>query len=180
MELKIDNYLVEIIQNATEEAVSRLFQEHREKFYYCTLITTGEALCPVLSAWSQEALEREVQGEPNREELLDYLKWSYADSPYFAYGEEFFEAVKRTFIERWRELSTAEERIAEIEVRLNSMEQAMRNLDKKGLFGSGLQRLNIVINVEVMPPDYTNTRRAIRLNPEEAISEWLIEIAEEE
>ena len=33
------------------------------------------------------------------------------------------------------------------------MEQAMRNLDKKGLFGQGEKRLGIVINAEYMPPD---------------------------
>lgn len=30
-----------------------------------------------------------------------------------------------------------------------------------------------------MPPDYTNTEIALRLNPQEALTEWLEEIAEE-
>mgnify|MGYP003884806335 CR=1 FL=1 len=49
----------------------------------------------------------------------------------------------------------------EYKIRLNSMEQAMVNLDKEGLFGTGNERLKIVINAEVMPPDYTNTERAL-------------------
>jgi hypothetical protein len=35
-----------------------------------------------------------------------------------------------------------------------------------------------MINVEVMPPDSSNTVRAIRLNPPEAVKEWLKEAAE--
>ena len=53
-------------------------------------------------------------------------------------------------------------------------------LDNEGLFGTGEQRLKIVINVEVMPPNYGNTLRALRLNPREALNTWLEEIAEEE
>ena len=54
----------------------------------------------------------------------------------------------------------------------------MHNLDNEGIFGTGEKRLGIVINAEFMPPDYTNTERALRLNPKEAIQEWLDEIAE--
>ena len=46
------------------------------------------------------------------------------------------------------------------------------------MFGQGEQRLNIVINAEFMPPDYTNTERALRLNPQETLKEWLEEAAE--
>ena len=35
-----------------------------------------------------------------------------------------------------------------------------------------------MINVEVVPPDHTNTERAIRLNPPEAITQWLADAAE--
>ena len=55
----------------------------------------------------------------------------------------------------------------------------MHNLDMNGMFGQGEQRLGIVINAEFMPPDFTNTERALRLNPKEALEEWLEEIAEE-
>ena len=55
----------------------------------------------------------------------------------------------------------------------------MHNLDEKGIFGYGKQRLGIVINAKFMPPDYTNTERALRLNPHDALVEWLEEIAED-
>lgn len=76
-------------------------------------------------------------------------------------------------------LKKAEERQREVQVRINSMEKVMHNLDVKGMFGRGKQRLDIVINAEFMTPDYTNTERALRLNPQEALNEWLEEIAED-
>lgn len=179
MELKIDDILVEKIQNATKKALSELFKEHRERFYYCSLITTGEGLCPIISAWSYEALDRVANEGDNVEEEKYYLKWSYDETPYFAYGEEYFQEVNRLFLERMRLLKTQKEKEEEIKLRINSMEEAMHNLDMEGMFGSGEERMMIVINAEFMPPDYTNTERALRLNPKEALSEWLEEIAEE-
>ena len=179
MELEIDKDLIQIIQTATESALLKLFKEHNERFYYCSLITTGEGLCPIISAWSKEALERVANESDNVEEAKYYLKWSYSETPYFAYGEEFFREVKSVFIERMNNLNTVEERQREVQLRINSMEKVMHNLDVKGIFGRGIQRLNIVINAEFMPPDHTNTERAIRLNPQEALNEWLEEIAED-
>ena len=178
MNLEIDEKLVEIIQSATEKALLKLYEEHNESFYYCSLITTGEGLCPIISAWSMEALERVANESGDVEEAKYYLKWSYSETPYFAYGEEFFEDVKNVFIDRMNKLKTAEERQREVQLRINSMEKVMHNLDAKGMFGRGKQRLNIVINAEFMPPDYTNTERALRLNPQEALKEWLEEAAE--
>lgn len=178
MNLEIDEKLVEIIQSATENALIKLFEEHDESFYYCSLITTGEGLCPIISAWSMEALERVANESGDVEEAKYYLKWSYSETPYFAYGEEFFEDVKNVFIDRMNKLKTAEERQREVQLRINSMEKVMHNLDAKGMFGQGEQRLNIVINAEFMPPDYTNTERALRLNPQETLKEWLEEAAE--
>ena len=179
MDLEIDEDLVEIIQIATESALLKLFKEHNEKFYYCSLITTGEGLCPIISAWSVEALDRVASENDDVEEAKYFLKWSYSETPYFAYGEEFFKYVKAVFAERMNKLKTAEERDKEIQVRINSMEKVMHNLDAKGIFGQGTKRLNIVINAEFMPPDYTNTERALRLNPQEALKEWLEEAAED-
>ena len=179
MNLEIDEILVELIQDATQKALSKLFQEHKEKFYYCSLITTGEGVCPIISAWSEEALERVAKEEDNVEEAKYFLKWSYAETPYFAYGKEYFADVNKVFLERMRKLTTENEKDNEIQLRINSMEKVMHNLDMKGMFGKGKQRLGIVINAEFMPPDFTNTERALRLNPKDALNEWLEEIAEE-
>lgn len=58
------------------------------------------------------------------------------------------------------------------------MESAIVKLDRKGVFGHGGDRERIVVNVEVMPPDFTNTQRAVRLNPPEAVRTWIDEAAE--
>ena len=55
----------------------------------------------------------------------------------------------------------------------------MHNLDVNGMFGNGVKRLGIVINAEFMSPDFTNTERALRLKPREALDEWLEKIAKE-
>jgi HD-like signal output (HDOD) protein len=60
------------------------------------------------------------------------------------------------------------------------MESAVGRLDSEGTFGTGLERLGIVVLVEVMPPDHTNTERALRLNPREALTEWLNDAAEKQ
>lgn len=178
--LKLDVELVSKIKQASQKAILSLFSNHKEQFYYCSLITDGFANCPILSAWSWEALERETQKDNNVEEAKYYLKWSYADSPYCMYGNEYFSDIRKIFDQRNSLIHTEKERQNEFYIRMNSMERAMFELDEEGLFGTGKQRLGIVINVETMPPDYENTKRAIRLNPKAALDDWLEEIAEEE
>ncbi len=178
MNIPTEAELTEAIKNATRLAITSLFEKHPEKFYYCSLITDGSGHSPILSAWSEEALEKSLLMEKIPDEARPELKWSYADSPYYGYGEEHFEGVAKLFELRSFLLDIDSEK--EYVVRMNAMEHAMAELDKEGLFGKDETRLGIVINAEVMPPDYGNTERGIRLNPKEAITEWLEEIAEEE
>lgn len=171
--------LSEAILKAAREAIVSLFRTHPEQFYYLVLATTGEALPPVLSAWSIEAIEAAVKGENDREDAIRGLKWSYADSPYFDFGSAYFSHVRDLFFLRPdipRENHDA--RQIEYDFRLDAMEFALAALDAEGLFGKGDKRARIMINVEVNPPDYTNTIRAKRLNPPEAIAAWLLEMAE--
>ena len=95
MEQLVDEQLVSVLENAVEQALTKLFKEHRENYYYITLTTFGECVCPVISAWSVEALEREASKSKTPETERQYLKWDYASSPYYAFGyDEFFgEAV---------------------------------------------------------------------------------------
>jgi|SRR5215831_4827154 len=168
--------LIDVIETAAESAITALFREHPEHFYYCSLITTGRRILQHLTAWSEEALDREVAKGRSREEL----RWSYVDSPYFCHGEEFFGEARRLFTERPPMDSASVDRWnEEYDFRLRCMEEAMKILDNKGLFGEGEKLKNIIINVEVMPPDYTNTERARRLNPSESLTEWLATVAED-
>jgi len=170
-----DPKLLKLLTGAVRCAAMKLFQETHESFYYFSLITTGEALSPIVSAWSWEKFAMVPQ--QNKE----YFKWSYADSPYFNYGDEYFTEIKEIFSELpdIRYMDDIEGFI-EYETRLKVMESSLRVLDGEGLFGTGSKRNGIVINVEVMPPDYTNTLRALRLNPVDALRDWLVEAAEKE
>jgi hypothetical protein len=176
-----EDELAGAIELAAKLAIKKLIAEHPGRYYYLSLITTGEAHAPILAAWSHEALEEAVNKSPNKEEARWLLKWSYADSPLNCFGEEFFERVRGLFTMRPDVYSLDEKsRIIEYETRLRAMETAMSRLDHQGVFGIGRDRSHIVINVEVMPPDWTNTVRAKRLNPPEAIQAWLEEAAENE
>jgi len=170
--------LASAIEAAAEIAINRLFKDHPGRYYYLSLVTLGEASPPFLSAWSEEALEQAVKDQPNNRR---YLKWSCSDSLFCFFGEEFFEDVRRLFAMR-PDIFALDEAAwcAEYETRLLAMEAAMFNLDSRGIFGVGADRSKIVVTVEVVPPDYTNTARARRLNPPEAIRTWLEEAAEPE
>ncbi|MBO4391132.1 MAG: DUF4303 domain-containing protein [Lachnospiraceae bacterium] len=179
--MEYDEKLVQMIREAAGKAFGKLFAEHDETFYYCSLITIGECECPYISAWSLESLEREAAKGADPEEDKRLLKWSYADSPYCAYGyEEFFQELRAEYSLRTKRLDDDDDEAydTEMDIRMNSMEKAMQELDAQGLFGTGEKRSRMVINAEYMPPDHSNTERALRLNPEEALTEWLDEAAE--
>lgn len=167
------------IEKIAELAFYNLFQLN-EEFYYCSLITTGNALPPIIVAWSYEALERYML-ENNCESFeKEFIKWSYTESPYFDYGANYMNHLNQLFLLR-PQMDASMSSIEwenEFNTRLKAMENAMHRLDAKGIFGVGDARFKIVINVEVMPPDYENTLRAMRLNPVESLSEWLEEAAE--
>ena len=171
--------LVEAIATAAGRAFRDLFAQHPGHFYYVSLITTGEAHAPVIAAWSEESLAAVASSSHDPHDALHYLKWSYAESPFYCYGEQYFDRVNQLFADR-PDIHSLEDAARDIEyaARLNAMESAMQRLDAQGLFGEGVRRHQIVIHVEVMPPDYTNTLRALRLNPPESLSAWLAEAAE--
>lgn len=168
--------LADAITEATRAAVTALFSEHPGTYYYLALITTGEAHAPFLTAWSHEALAAAAESEEDRE----MIKWSYADSPIDIYGEEHFDRVRELFDRRPQigDDMSDDDWAAEHDLRLSAMETALRRLDDEGLFDEGERRLGLVVNVEVMPPDPTNTERARRLNPPAALTRWLEEVAE--
>ena len=172
--------LTSAIKRATKRAFEDLIRQHpAERFYYFALTTTGEAHSPVVSAWSVEALDAAVENEGHNRALRSTLKWSSVDSPYYAFGEHHFREVAELFSRRPSVHGLGlSERTEEVEFRMRAMENAIRELNDEGLFGIGSRRHSIVVNVEVMPPDRSNTERALRLNPSPALTEWLEEAAE--
>lgn len=168
--------LVDEIARATEKSFLNLFQ-NKEIYYYCALVTTGEAVAPVISAWSWEALENVAKKYSKGD--ADLIKWSYADSPYWNFGCENFETVRKLFNERLLDYTDEIKWFKEIDFRLEAMVLALEKLDKKEIFALNQPRSKVYVNVEVVPPDETNTIRALRLNKRRNILDWLNEAAEE-
>jgi hypothetical protein len=109
-----------------------------------------------------------------------FLKWSYADSPYLDFGSGHFSKVKEAFQLRpaMSHNMSNDEWNREYQARLTAMEQAMKRLDQDDFFSKTQKRDSLLINVEVVPTDHENTLRAIRLNPPQALTEWLAFVAE--
>ena len=147
--------------------------KNKEHYYYITLVSDGLANTPCISAWSLEALER---AKEDGEEEIDMIKWSYAESPYCAWLQENFVEVEALLNARFKFRGSEREYY----LRYSAMEEAMRVLDHEGIFALNQNREDVIVLVEVMSPDWTNTERAYRMNnPHTKIfAEWLEEAAE--
>ncbi|WP_449277955.1 DUF4303 domain-containing protein [Leucobacter sp. GX24907] len=155
--------LVDVVAEATEEAVRRLRAEHSEDFCVYALVTTGEAYRPYLAAT--------VHGDS---------RWDLADSPYDLVCDEVLAQAEPAFSERGQ-LYDMDPADAEAEYwrRLASMEAALQRLDDGGLFGRGEARSRILLLVATMPPDESDVVFARRLNPAGPLLDaWLKEAAE--
>lgn len=172
----MNNYneqLVCLLENAAESTFKALL-EKKENFYYFAFLI-DETVSPYISAWSYEALENlisELKLDDETEKLM--YKWGICESMYLGYEHDMhFKAVDEFLQKNDIWLLSDDDFDSEFDVRLNSMEEALKRLDKNGLFGIGDERKKIVITAEVVPPDYTNTARVQRLNPDSIIQEWL-------
>ncbi len=168
--------LTKEIYNAVKMILMDLFS-NKEHYYYVTLVTDGGANTPCISAWSYEALYRISTDEGEQEDIC----WSYADSPYCCWKQERFENVNKLLLSRksiWD--LDSEEFKTEYNLRFEAMETAMKCLDQEGIFGINQKRTDVVVLVEVMPPDFTNTERAYRMNCVNSpiFLKWLKEAAE--
>lgn len=161
---------------ALQKAVAELFHTG-ESFYYLSLVVDENGLPPVFSAWSRESFFAACKQMDDEQAL--WMKWSYSDSPYFEFGAVYFAEAN----ELWQSKGgiddfIADDWIEELAKRVNSLEKCFAELDADGLFSAGVKRTSLMINIETTPPTEEDTRRAQRLNPPEAIKEWLEEAAE--
>ena len=177
---KYDEELVEAFVKAAGDAFSSLKETHGEHFYYYAFIF-DEGLHPYISAWSYEALEKSFEDNKLTAEEKSWWKWDYSDSPYAVYGyDEFFKEAGELLDKRAENLSMDDLYDVEWDIRVHSMEEAMKRLDQSGLFGVGKDRENVVINVESAPPDGLDYKRAMRLNAASPLLSEYIECCEEE
>ena len=172
-----DEKMVTVLQSAFQNAVSALRAEHNENFYYYAFIY-DEGMRPYISVLSYEAYKKLLTEKDDE----DDWKWCTFDFPYCAYGyDEFFSEVDNMFLERENGMSVDELYSVEWDTRVDSMEEVLKRLDESGFFGTGESRKNIIINVEVAPPDCKERQRALRLNPESPLlSEYLTFCEDEE
>ncbi|MCI8478624.1 MAG: DUF4303 domain-containing protein [Oscillospiraceae bacterium] len=171
--------LIEALVKAARAAFLSLKETTKEHFYYYVFVF-DEGLHPYISAWSYEALEKSIVEQQLTEEEKSWWKWDCSDSPYAVYGyDEFFPEVSELLDKRASIVSDDALYGIEWEVRVNSLEEAMRRLDGAGLFGTEEERKNVVINVELAPPDGSEYDRALRLNPPSAFLSEYLETCEE-
>lgn len=174
--MKNNEELIEALVKAAGAAFLSLKNSTKEHFYFYVFVF-DEGLHPYISAWSYEALEKSIIEQQISDDDKSWWKWDCADSPYADYGyDEFFGEVNELLDNRASKLSDDELYEDEWKVRIDFMEEAMKRLDASGLFGTGKERENVVINVEQAPPDDDGAEynRALRLNPSSVLlSEYL-------
>lgn len=176
---KYNKELVEAFAKAVGSAFFSLEKTHKEQFYYYAVIF-DEGLHPYISAWSYEALEKSIIDNKITDEEKNWWKWDYSDSPYAVYGyDKFFDDVNELLDKRANRLSDDELYDIEWNIRVDSLEEAMKRLDQSGMFGIEEDRKNVVINVEIAPPDGSEYNRALRLNPASPLLSEYLESCEE-
>jgi len=109
-----------------------------------------------------------------KEAFLEY-KWNFADSPYYAFGEEYFKPVQ-SLLDTYPsifEMEDEDEIEREFELRVSAMVQAMQKMDQEGIFSINQPREQVYINVECIPNDNSDVDRALLLNEAKNIQEWL-------
>lgn len=169
-----DPVLSRTLATASEAAIASLRRAHPERFYAFALLNSGEARASYLSACSLEA---------DAAEGLD--RWDLTGTPYAAWGyDDHFADVTRVFADRGDLFdlfeSDAEAFEAEYALRLASVEEALRLLDVAGLFGTGVERQEVLLIAGTVPPDDSDTGFVRRLNPAGPLyDEWLRTCAEQ-
>lgn len=169
-----DETMVNLLQKAFENAVIALKNEYDEEFYYLAYIF-DEGMRPYISAWSYEAYEKSIKEKGIDNIDKKWWKWNYADSPYVTYGyEEFFGELISYLDQRAKKLSEEELYGIEWETRIDSMMEALTRIKEQDKVKKDYDE--IIINVEVAPPDGNESERAKKLNvASELLDEYINE-----
>jgi len=158
-----DAELAAVVADATESAIGELPTFVREQWCIVALITTGEALRPYLGVT--------VHGS---------TRWDLADSEFAVAADDHLAGVTQAWDARGMlaEMDSAAWAAA-FDDRVATLEEALRILDVRGLFGRGDDRTRVLLQVATMPPDNCDVGFVRRLNPAGPLRDaWFAEAAE--
>ncbi|MEM6259998.1 MAG: DUF4303 domain-containing protein [Planctomycetota bacterium] len=151
--MTVDKRLIEAFEEDLREAWHKTQKVESIKTIYAFGLLTlddGERLTPF--ACGERGLAKVAteyvknKHYKTKKEAIDGLRWSVGDSPYeYISTRERAEAILN---ERDDPFDMPETKyVREIRLRLNAGCQALKNLDKEGLFGKGLQRESIILMI---------------------------------
>lgn len=158
-----DADLAALVAQATERAIADLPATVHDRWCAVALVTTGEALRPYLCVTVHDA------------DL-----WDLSASEFAVAGDEYFAALAPA----WDAQGLLAEMDAEnadrvFEIRLATLEEALRLLDVRSFFGVGEDRERVLLLVATMPPSLADVGFARRLNPPGPLRDrWFAEAAE--
>lgn len=167
-----DEKIVVLIKQAFMNTYYDLMHEHNENFYYLALILDA-GMRPYFSAWSYEAFIKSVSEQGISDNDRSWWKWDYSDSPYVTYGfDKYFYKLSNYLDQKIQFMDDDELYDTEWDVVLESMVEALKEIREEN---DGVKEFsNLIINVEVAPPDGEAAKRALIINrPSELLDEYL-------
>lgn len=168
--------IFELLLNACEKAFNRLFEEHNEHFYYCSLVMM-EVATPCITALSEEAYKRLLNENAGSDALSEedkaYYRWAYAESPYLGFGyDEYFGEVDDFFCMDVSYELPDEEYEEHVGDWLLAMRKVMKTLKDKGTFNDACNT-NVFLLAEQQPPETNiNLDNAHYLNEDDIFEIW--------
>lgn len=168
--------IFELLLNASEKGFKRLFEDHNEHFYYCSLVMM-EVATPCITAMSDETYNQLLgdsgEGNFSPEENEAYYRWAYAESPYFGFGyDDYFKEVNEFFCKDVSYKLPDDEYEERVVDWLIAMRKVMKTLKDKGIFNSTCNE-NVFLFAEQQPPETDiNIDNAHYLNEDNVFKIW--------
>lgn len=174
------NRLKDELVKAGRSAFAEFRSNHSNESFYCMgLFTSGDLVYVVATAMTEQGLDRvfrkyrdnPIFADESDAELLLSLRWNPCDSPLHGEGVAFFESVQPI-------MNDVRARLDEIDTDLgwdefntftatidNCLCEALEQLDREGVFGTGTERERVFVTIMMGDQDNTIVDFGRRLNP---------------